>query len=70
MQLPAGTPLAVVSKINRDVVAFLKDPEVVQRFRSQGVEVVASTPAEFGRLVQSEVTKWTQLIKDAGIRIE
>jgi tripartite-type tricarboxylate transporter receptor subunit TctC len=70
MQLPAGTPPAVVSKINRDMVTLLKDPEVVQRFRNQGVEVVASTPAEFGRLVQSEVTKWSQLIKDAGIRIE
>jgi tripartite-type tricarboxylate transporter receptor subunit TctC len=43
---------------------------VVARFRDQGVEVVASTPAEFGRLVQKEVVKWTQLIKDANIRIE
>jgi len=70
MQVPAGTPPAVVSKINRDMVTFLKDPEIVQRFRNQGVEVVASTPAEFGKLVQGEVTKWTQLIKDANIRIE
>ncbi|MES2631515.1 MAG: tripartite tricarboxylate transporter substrate binding protein [Pseudomonadota bacterium] len=70
MQLPGGTPPAVVNKINRDMVTLLRDPEVVQRFRNQGVEVVASTPAEFARLVSSEITKWTQLIKDAGIRIE
>jgi tripartite-type tricarboxylate transporter receptor subunit TctC len=70
MQLPAGTPKPVVDKINRDMVAFLREPETVKRFRDQGVEVMASTPAEFGQLVQSEVVKWTQLIRDANIRIE
>jgi len=70
MQLPAGTPKPVVDKINRDMVQLLKEPDVVARFRDQGVEVVASSPAEFSQLVQKEVVKWTQLIKDANIRIE
>jgi len=70
MQVPAGTPKAVVEKLNRDIVQLLRQPDVVQRFRNQGVEVVASTPEEFGKLVQSEIGKWTQLVKDANIRIE
>jgi tripartite-type tricarboxylate transporter receptor subunit TctC len=70
MQVPAATPRPVVDKLNRDIVALLKDPEVVKRFRDQGVEVVASTPEQFSQLVHSEVTKWTQLIQDANIRIE
>jgi tripartite-type tricarboxylate transporter receptor subunit TctC len=70
MQLPAGTPKPIVDKINRDLVTLLKEPDVVARFRDQGVEVVASTPAEFSQLVHKEVVKWTQLIKDANIRIE
>ena len=70
MQVPAGTPRPVVEKINRDMVTLLKEADVVKRFRDQGVEVVASTPADFGKLVQGEVVKWTQLIKDANIRIE
>ena len=70
MQLPAGTPKPIVDKLNRDIVQLLKEPDVVQRFREQGVEVVASTPAEFSQLVQKEVVKWTQLVKDANIRIE
>lgn len=70
MQVPAGTPRPVVEKLNRDIVTLLKEPDVVQRFRNQGVEVVASTPEQFSTLVRSEVTKWTQLIKDANIRIE
>lgn len=70
MQLPAGTPRPIVDKINRDLVQILKEPDVVKRFREQGVEVVASSPAEFSQLVQKEVAKWTQLIRDANIRIE
>ena len=45
-------------------------PDTIQRFRAQGVEVVASTPDEFRALVTKEVAKWTQLIRDANIRIE
>jgi tripartite-type tricarboxylate transporter receptor subunit TctC len=70
MQVPAGTPKPVVDKLNRDVVTLLKEPDVVKRFNDQGVEVVASTPEQFSTLVRSEVTKWTQLIRDANIRIE
>ncbi len=70
MQVPAGTPKAVVDKLNRDIVTLLKEPDVVQRFRNQGVEVAASTPEQFGTLVRSEITKWTQLIREANIRIE
>jgi tripartite-type tricarboxylate transporter receptor subunit TctC len=70
MQVPAGTPKPVVEKLNRDIVALLKEPDVVKRFADQGVEVVASTPEQFSTLVRSEVTKWTQLVRDANIRIE
>ena len=70
MQVPAGTPKPVVDRLNRDIVQLLKEPDVVSRFRDQGVEVVASSPAEFSQLVHKEVVKWTQLIKDANIRIE
>lgn len=70
MQVPAGTPKPVVDKLNRDMVTLLTEPDVVKRFRDQGVEVVASTPEQFSRLVRSEVAKWTQLIREANIRIE
>ncbi len=70
MQMPAGTPRPVVDKLNKDIVTLLKEPDVVQRFRAAGVEVVASSPEQFSTLVRSEIGKWTQLIKDANIRIE
>lgn len=70
MQLPAATPKALVEGMNRDIVKILRQPEIIRKFREQGVEVVGSTPAAFGQLVQSEIGKWTKVIKDANIRIE
>lgn len=70
MQMPAGVPKAVVDRANKDIVAILKDPEVVKQFRDQGVEVVASTPEAFGQLLQKEIPKWTKVVNDAGVKIE
>ncbi len=70
MQLPAGTPKPLIERMNRDIVRVLKEPEVIKKFRDQGVEVIASTPAAFSQLLQSEVLKWTQVIRDANIRVE
>ena len=70
MQLPAGTPKPLVERMNRDIVRVLKEPEVIKKFRDQGVEVIASTPAAFSQLLQSEVVKWTQVIRDANIKVE
>ncbi|QHJ00885.1 tripartite tricarboxylate transporter substrate binding protein [Xylophilus rhododendri] len=70
MQMPAGTPKAIVDKANQDIVAILKEPEVIRQFREQGVEVVGSTPEAFGQLLQKEVPKWTKVIEDAGVKLE
>ncbi|CAM4082135.1 tripartite tricarboxylate transporter substrate binding protein [Bordetella muralis] len=70
MQAPAGTPADIVQKINADMVKMLHEKDVVDRFGKQGVEIVASTPAEFKTLVHDEVKKWTGVIDRAGIKIE
>ena len=70
MQLPGGTPSPLVERMNRDIVRVLKEPDIIKRFREQGVEVIASSPAAFSQLVQSEVVKWTQVIRDANIKVE
>lgn len=70
MQLPGGTPNPLVERMNRDIVRVLKEPDIIKRFREQGVEVIASSPAAFSQLVQSEVVKWTQVIRHANIKVE
>ena len=70
MQVPGATPTAIVNQVNRELANIYRQPEVTKRFNDQGVEVIASTPEEFSKLLQSEVTKWSKLIKEANIRIE
>ena len=70
MQLPAGTPAAVVQKLNKDLVKILTEQDVVNRFAELGVDVVAGTPEEFSALIRREIPKWTKVIKDANIKVE
>ena len=64
---PAKTPPAIVDRINRELVAIMKEPDTQKKFADQGADVVTSTPAEFGRFVQSELAKWGKFIADAKI---
>lgn len=67
---PAKTPAEIVNRLNLTIGNALKAPEVTARFAAQGAEVAAATPAQFGEFVKREIAKWTQVIKDAGARIE
>jgi tripartite-type tricarboxylate transporter receptor subunit TctC len=67
---PAGTPRAVVEKLNADTVKALADPEVKKRFADLGVEAVSSTPAQFAAFIRAEMDKYTKLIKEANIKAQ
>jgi len=64
---PAGTPQDVILKINGEIVRMLKTPEVRERMSHEGADPVGSTPEEFSRRVESELVKWSKLIKDIGM---
>lgn len=70
IQMPAGVPKAYVERANKDIVGILREPDVVKLFRDQGVEVVASSIAEFTSLIGSEIPKWSKVVSDAGVRLE
>ncbi|OWT57489.1 Bug family tripartite tricarboxylate transporter substrate binding protein [Candidimonas nitroreducens] len=70
MQAPAGTPPAVIQKINAGMVQMLRQKKVVDLFGKLGVEIVASTPAQFKTFLNAEVKKWTGLIDRAGIKLQ
>jgi tripartite-type tricarboxylate transporter receptor subunit TctC len=67
---PAGTPQAVLSRLQQEVGAILDAPETRKRFELEGAEVMRISPAQFGELVVSETAKWTQVVKQAGIKAE
>ena len=68
--VPAGTPPAVVQKINAEVDAILKQPEIVQRMNGFGFDLVGGTPADFAALIQSEAERWTPVVKKLGIKVD
>jgi tripartite-type tricarboxylate transporter receptor subunit TctC len=67
---PAGTPLAVVEKLNATLVKILSEPDVKAKFDAQSAEIVASTPEQFGEFIKSESAKWGKVIRDKNIRAE
>lgn len=66
----AGTPPAIVRKINADVVAALRLPDVQQRLRDIGFEIVGNSPEEYAKVIRSELDYWGKVIRENGIRGE
>jgi tripartite-type tricarboxylate transporter receptor subunit TctC len=67
---PAGTPPAIVGKLNEELVRILHMPDTAERLAAQGVDVVASSPAEFAAFIRQDVAKYAKLIRTAGIRVD
>ena len=65
---PAGLPPAVLAKINAEVTRIIKDPGMQKKLAAQGVLPIASTPAEFAGVMQSEQKKWAEVITAANIK--
>lgn len=63
---PAKTPPALIQQIHDEIVAVLRDPEVAALFRSQLMEVMASTPDEFSQLLREEQRRWKPVIAATG----
>ena len=67
---PAGTPNAIVEKLNKAMVKILKTPEMSDRLAVDGSEAVGNTPLEFGEHIKAETAKWRKLIKELDIKGE
>ncbi|MEO5766502.1 MAG: tripartite tricarboxylate transporter substrate binding protein [Casimicrobiaceae bacterium] len=67
---PKGTPPAIVARLHREVVAALATPEVKTYMASAGIEIVGSTPAEFGAYFRGEKDLWAKVVRDTGAKIE
>ncbi len=67
---PTATPRAIITKLNIEIVAILKQPELRDRLAADGSEPLGTTPEEFGRHLKAEIEKWAKVVKAAGIRAE
>jgi tripartite-type tricarboxylate transporter receptor subunit TctC len=68
--VPAGTPPAIVARLNAEINAILRDPAVVGMLNAQGFDLVGGTPADFANLIRSDAEKWAPVIKRTGARID
>jgi tripartite-type tricarboxylate transporter receptor subunit TctC len=67
---PAATPKNIIALLNTEVRKILQMPDVRERIASQGVVASASTPEELGAFLAGEVTRWTDVVKATGIKLE
>jgi tripartite-type tricarboxylate transporter receptor subunit TctC len=63
----AGTPRPIVDQLNGILMAYLKRPDVNDKLQSLAIDVLTSTPDELEKFIPAEITKWAQVVKDAGI---
>lgn len=70
MVTTAGTPKVVIDKLNKELVATLKEPEVSKKLIDFGVQPVGNTPEEYAALLETETKRWHKLIGDLGIKLD
>ncbi len=67
---PAGTPRDVVKKLSDDVAAVVRRPEMQEKLLAQGAKPVGSTSEQFAAHIQSELKKWSTVVKESGARVD
>jgi tripartite-type tricarboxylate transporter receptor subunit TctC len=65
---PVGTPREIIGALNSEIVRILRQPDIVERMSSLGLQPTGSTPEEFAALIRSDLDKWAKIVRDAGIQ--
>ena len=63
---PAGTPQAVITRLNGEINKVLQQPDIRDRLAKQGADVASGTPQQFAAYIRAEIPKWAKVIKDSG----
>ena len=68
--VPAKTPAVIVERLRRELMKVLAQPAMISMLATQGLDAASATPAEFDKLIRSEIDKWRKLVQVANIRVE
>jgi tripartite-type tricarboxylate transporter receptor subunit TctC len=68
--VPAATQKAIIAKLNADINAILREPDVVARMNAQGFDLIGGTPEDFGNLIRRETETWAPVIKKVGLKVD
>ena len=67
---PANTPAAIVAQLNKAINLALKQPDVADKLRSEGGEILGGTSEQFAALLRTEVPRWSKIVKDSGASLD
>jgi tripartite-type tricarboxylate transporter receptor subunit TctC len=68
--VPAATPKPVIAKLNAEINAILRQPDVVQKMNAQGFKLIGGSPEDFAALIRGESERWAPVIRSANIKID
>ncbi len=66
---PAATARAIVLRLNQQIAASLRAPDLKSKLTAQGMEVVGNSPEQFAAYIREEIEKWTRVVKRSGARV-
>jgi len=70
LMAPKDTPSALIDRINHDVNAALQDPKVIESFAGKGAEPYATSPAEFAKVLDTDVKRWGEVVRASGAQVD
>jgi tripartite-type tricarboxylate transporter receptor subunit TctC len=70
MVVKAGTPPAVVDRLNAEIRKALASPDVIKRFAELGMESTPTSPQRFGEFLKAEITRWAPIVKASGASVD
>ena len=70
MLAPAGTPVAVINALQAEIQKTLRMPDVTKRFEELAINVAGAGPDEFAKTIRTDVSRWREVVKSSGIRID
>jgi tripartite-type tricarboxylate transporter receptor subunit TctC len=70
VMVPAGTPKPIIARLNAEMNAILKQPDVVEKLNASGFDLIGGTPEDFGNLIKRETDTWAPVIRKLGLKVD